>query len=49
VRLVTQVDAVFPLYDVTTYHYSRSGVTTTHQYAPSMVFSLGIAWGHGRH
>jgi len=49
VRLFTQVDAVFPLYDVTTYHYSRSGVTTTHQYAPSMVFSLGIAWGHGRH
>ena len=48
VRLFTQVDAVFPLYNVTTYHYSRSGVTTTHQYAPSVVVSLGIGWGHGR-
>jgi hypothetical protein len=48
VRLFTQVDAVFPLYNVTTYQYSRSGVTTTHQYAPSVVFSLGLGWGHGR-
>jgi len=49
VRLFAQVDATLPFYKVISNSYSKSGVVTTRQYAPSLVFSVGLGWQRGRH
>ena len=49
VRLFAQVDATLPFYKVIVSSYSRSGVVTTRQYAPSLVFSVGLGWQRGGH
>jgi hypothetical protein len=48
-RFFAQADAALPLYSASSYSYSRSGSVTTHRYAPSLVFSVGLGWQHGRH
>ena len=49
VRLFAQVDAALPFYKVISNSHLKSGVVTTRQYAPSLVFSVGLGWQRGRH
>ena len=48
-RVFTQVDTTLPFYKMTSHSPAWSGVTTGHQYAPSVVVSVGLAWQRGRH
>ena len=49
VRLFAQVDAALPFYKVISNSHLKSGVVTTRQYAPSLVFSVGLGWQRDRH